>query len=404
MSSTVGGSTGFTFPDGTTQSTAATTPTSVANLSGGAAGKIPYQSAADTTSFTAVGTSGQPLVSGGTGSPTFRPYTLPSSDGTNGQVLQTNGSGALSFATPVGANLQEFTSSGTWTKPSSAQFVMVELWGAGGGGGSGYSGGSGNSRQGGKGGAGGTYVQKIFLASALSSTETVTIGAGGTGGISISGDYGQPGTNGGDSTFGSLLTAWGGGLGGAGTGTLSFSGGGVGYGVFKNYPALLDSSNNNRYTTGFNRTQAGTNSSTDSSTGIWSGAAGGGVTASGPTAYSGGCSFNGGAGGGGGGSINAADTVGTTGGAGGVGALYNNTESPFGGGGAGGASAGANGTAGTAFTGGGGGSASDSGNGGTGGAGGIASGGGGGGAAFDSNGASGAGGAGGNGYCRVYSW
>lgn len=104
MSSTVGGSTGFTFPDGTTQSTAATTPSSVANLSGGAAGKIPYQSAADTTSFTAVGTSGQPLVSGGTGSPAFRPYTLPASDGTNGQVLQTNGSGALSFATPGGGS------------------------------------------------------------------------------------------------------------------------------------------------------------------------------------------------------------------------------------------------------------------------------------------------------------
>lgn len=100
MASTIGGTTGVTFPDGTTQSTAATTPTAVANLSGGAAGKIPYQSAADTTGFSAVGTSGQPLVSGGTGAPAFRPYTLPASDGTNGQVLQTNGSGTLSFATP----------------------------------------------------------------------------------------------------------------------------------------------------------------------------------------------------------------------------------------------------------------------------------------------------------------
>jgi hypothetical protein len=49
--------------------------------------------------FTAAGTSGQPIVSGGAGAPTFRPYTLPASDGSASQVLQTNGSGALSFAT-----------------------------------------------------------------------------------------------------------------------------------------------------------------------------------------------------------------------------------------------------------------------------------------------------------------
>lgn len=49
---------------------------------------------------TAAGTSGQPLVSGGSGAPAFRPYTLPAADGTANQVLQTNGSGALSFATP----------------------------------------------------------------------------------------------------------------------------------------------------------------------------------------------------------------------------------------------------------------------------------------------------------------
>lgn len=48
---------------------------------------------------TAAGTSGQPIVSGGSGAPTFRPYTLPAADGTANQVLQTNGSGALSFAT-----------------------------------------------------------------------------------------------------------------------------------------------------------------------------------------------------------------------------------------------------------------------------------------------------------------
>jgi len=76
MTSIVGGTSGFTFPDGTTQTTAATTPTSVANLSGGSAGVVPYQTGSGTTSFTAAGTSGQVLTSAGTGTPT---WTTPSS-------------------------------------------------------------------------------------------------------------------------------------------------------------------------------------------------------------------------------------------------------------------------------------------------------------------------------------
>jgi hypothetical protein len=53
-----------------------------------------------TYATTTAGTSGQPIVSGGSSAPAFRPYTLPASDGSASQVLQTNGSGALSFATP----------------------------------------------------------------------------------------------------------------------------------------------------------------------------------------------------------------------------------------------------------------------------------------------------------------
>jgi len=63
------------------------------------AGGVVYGDGANYAS-TAAGTSGQPLVSGGTGAPAFRPYTLPASDGSASQVLQTNGSGVLSFATP----------------------------------------------------------------------------------------------------------------------------------------------------------------------------------------------------------------------------------------------------------------------------------------------------------------
>jgi hypothetical protein len=71
MTSIIGGTTGITFPDSTVQTTAATTPTAVANLSGGAAGVVPYQTGSGATSFTAAGTSGQVLTSAGTGTPTW---------------------------------------------------------------------------------------------------------------------------------------------------------------------------------------------------------------------------------------------------------------------------------------------------------------------------------------------
>ena len=141
--------------------------------------------------------------------------TLPSADGTSGQVLTTDGSGNLSFAAgapPVGigtlSNTQNFTSSGTWTKPGSGSWVVVRVWGGGGGGG---RGGASNNQVGG-GGGGGAMVEKIFKFSDLANTETVTIGAGGAGGAAAN----TAGANGGTTTFGSLVTAYGGGGGGAG--------------------------------------------------------------------------------------------------------------------------------------------------------------------------------------------
>lgn len=59
------------------------------NIIGGAAGTIPYQSAANTTAFSAVGIAGQALISGNTGSPTWFAPTL-------GSILFAGTSGALS--------------------------------------------------------------------------------------------------------------------------------------------------------------------------------------------------------------------------------------------------------------------------------------------------------------------
>lgn len=44
---------------------------SIAHLTGGTAGGVPYQTAASTTAFTAAGTTGQLLQSNGTGAPTW---------------------------------------------------------------------------------------------------------------------------------------------------------------------------------------------------------------------------------------------------------------------------------------------------------------------------------------------
>ena len=77
---------------------AAPAATTAANISGGTAGVIPYQSALDTTSFTAVGTSGYSLISQGTSAPIWDLVSL-----TNGvtNVLPVNNGGTNTTATPT---------------------------------------------------------------------------------------------------------------------------------------------------------------------------------------------------------------------------------------------------------------------------------------------------------------
>jgi hypothetical protein len=350
-----------------TSATSATTATTATNLASGSAGTIPYQSAAGTTAMLAVGTSGQVLTSNGAAAPTWA-------------------------AAGGGANLQEFSSSGTWTKPSGATFVLVEAFGGGGGGGSGRLPPTNDPAGGGAGGGGSGYNYKLFKASDLASTVTITIGAGGAGGAAKATEgNGNNGSNGGNSTFGSHLTAYGGGLGvggkyvtngnvngGAGGGTT-----GAASGTTAGAPLITATYSGGGTITVSNQAFGG--GPTGGASGFGGGGGGTAKSFSSGSNQPGGCSAYGSGGGGAGfgdiaGGTSAAQVggsnVGNTGGGGAVSTAGGTNQ-----GGGGGAQATAGGAGGA-----------------------RGGGGGGGGSGITDTSPSGAGGAGGNGYIAVYTW
>jgi hypothetical protein len=104
-------------------------------------------------------------------------------------------------STAAGAvDVQTFDESGTWTKPISGSMVRIQVWGGGGGGARNTT----TAVTTGSGGGG--YNEIVIPLSTLASTETVTVGAGGTGRTASAGN----GTAGGASSFGTLCTAYGG--------------------------------------------------------------------------------------------------------------------------------------------------------------------------------------------------
>ena len=140
---------------------------------------------------------------------------LAVTDGTEGQFLSTNGSGTLSFADVAAGggftSMQVFTSSGTWTKPEGISKIKVYVVGGGGAGGTVKCQDSGSSLAGAGGSAGGCAI-KVIDVSEISS-ETVTIGAGGTAIANVDTTL-LYGNSGGTSSFGSHCSATGGGGGG----------------------------------------------------------------------------------------------------------------------------------------------------------------------------------------------
>jgi hypothetical protein len=133
---------------------------------------------------------------------------------------------------------EEFLTSGTWTKPAGVTWVYVEAVGSGGGGGNNTSSASG-------GGGGGQFSDRLFLASDVGATETITIAAGGAGGADGST---LDGADGGDSSFGSLLSASGGKGGDSNTG--GSGGGGEKGGIFNSSNVAYDAVGSGSYSSG----------------------------------------------------------------------------------------------------------------------------------------------------------
>lgn len=129
---------------------------------------------------------------------------------TNWFEIFRSGAGAL--------DVQSFLTSGTWTKPAAGTIAMIEVWGAGG------SGGRSDTTSDAGGGGGGAYSRYLVSLASLAATVSVTLGAGGPSKATAGN-----GTAGGNTTFGSIITGYGGGAGG---GNVSSGAGGGGAGQF----------------------------------------------------------------------------------------------------------------------------------------------------------------------------
>lgn len=119
-------------------------------------------------------------------------------------AISFTGINQISGTFPESANVQSFTSPGTWTKNVQSNVVVIECWGGGGGGGPTNGGG----------GGGGAYVQRWLPGPLAPGPQTVTVGAQAPNAVT-----GNP------SSVGALCVAYGGKVGPTGPSTAGGAGG-----------------------------------------------------------------------------------------------------------------------------------------------------------------------------------
>jgi hypothetical protein len=259
------------------------------------------------------------ILNSGTGDITLDPNGAETIDGLTSFVMYTGemrmvictGTALLSYV--IKSFYRTFDSSGTFTKPPGYERFNGYVWGGGG------SGGKAGSLGRSGGGGGGACVPFDLLASVLGTSETITIGAGGTS-ITAANTVGNTGGN---TTLGALVTSYGGG-GGSSTNTNVATAGGSGGGSSQagtNATVNTGSSTSatNPQSTGYGGGGSSTSGSGNAGSESIFGGGGGGCGGSAAT-FAGGKSIYGGGGGAGSGDFvsSAAGGVSMMGGAGGA--------------------------------------------------------------------------------------
>lgn len=226
---TIGGAQG---PSGTINLLAESSKSSAYNLAAGDKGTVVRLTG---TGWTLGTTAAATLAAGwwcymvneGTGDITIDPNASETIDGVTsftmypGEARKVWCDGSAFRSIVLRGFYREWTAGGTFSKPPGYSHFGHHVIG---GGGSGGKSGSASYQVGG--GGGGAGVFGVLPASAYASSETISVGAGGTA-VTVAGN-GNPG---GKSSIGTLVEAYGGGAGGGNSGASRYGGGGGGIGA-----------------------------------------------------------------------------------------------------------------------------------------------------------------------------